>query len=164
MARARRLRATGRLAALLVLAAAALGVVVPTAAGSCAGPQVQVVGVPTEPPQAEDEARPVVPVSRGQTLRVEVTNVTDEAAGCDDVGGPGCGGPGLAPPVPGRGAVLVLEQGERRWTLGTQDASGPERAVTYDVVLPADLRRGEADLVLDGPVLGAGPQVHLVVG
>ena len=163
--RGRRLRTAARLAALLVLSGAALGVVVPAAHGSCAGPQLQVVGLPATPPASEDtdaDARPVVRVSRGQALRVEVTNVNDEAAGCDDVGG-GCDDPGPAAPVPARGAVLMLEQGGRRWSLGTQDATGPQRAVSYEVVLPEGLGRGEADLVLDGPVLGAGPQLRLVV-
>lgn len=164
MTAARRLR-TVRLAAPLLLAAAALGVVTPPAHGSCAGPQVQVTGPPTASPRAasvDPAGRPVVQVRRGQALRVEATNLTDEQSGCDDTGG-GCDDPGPVPPVPARGVVLVLEQGGRRWTLGTADAAGPERAVTYDVRLPDGLGRGEAALLLDGPVLGAGPQVNLVV-
>jgi len=157
-------RSVVRLLAVLLLTGAALGLVAPTAGASCAGPRLSVVGAPTSDPSlvAADTELPVVRVREGQALRVEVSNVNDAAAGCDDVGG-GCDDPGPAAPVPARGVSLVLEQGDRRWTLGTADATGPERAVRYDVVLPGAVARGEADLVLAGPVLGAGVQARLVV-
>jgi len=51
---------------------------------------------------------------------------------------------------------LILQQGPRKWTLGVADAKGPERTITYVVVLPSGLEAGRAQLTLKGTgVLGA---------
>ena len=77
----------------VVLLAAGLGFVVVPASASCAGPTLDVVGVPTThatptPPQTEDET--VAAVSRGASITVASTNVTDLSGGCQDTTSGGC--------------------------------------------------------------------------
>jgi len=62
----------------------------------------------------------------------------------------------VPPAVPARQVALILQQGPRKWTLGVADANGPERTITYVVVLPSGLEAGRAQLTLKGTgVLGA---------
>ena len=56
----------------------------------------------------------------------------------------------MPPAVPGKHVALILQQGSRKWTLGVADADGPERTITYVVVLPDALKAGRAQLTLSG--------------
>jgi hypothetical protein len=135
----------------VILLAAGLGLVVAPASASCAGPTLDVVGVPSTqatptPPRTEDEA--VAAVTRGASITVESTNVTDLSGGCQDTTSGGCDT--VPPAMPGRQVALILEQGSRTWSLGVEDASGPTRTISYAVVLPSGLKAGRARLSLEG--------------
>jgi hypothetical protein len=72
--------------------------------------------------------------------------------GCDDTGGTtvlGCSSDGETE-TPMRDVTLTLEQGQRQWDLGTQDARGePEEQrgeITWQVTIPEDVGPGRATL------------------
>lgn len=142
----------------------------PSAAGSCAGPQLRVADAsfaPVPPDSADPKAEPTYHVRVGQPLTVRAENLGPCLDTYSTTQG-GCGGqPTPLPPRPSPVAVedvsLVLEQGARRWRLGTGDSSAPEYVITYAVDLPADLTRGVATLRLQGRTLLGEPSVRLEV-
>lgn len=147
-------RAGATQAALLLAAAAGLGLVAPPpASASCAGPQVTLEqgGAPiTARRVGEGESERLLhDVIREQPLRVNGSNLT---FGCSDTFAPrGCGSPvpePTEPIVPLEDAQLVLTQRERSWTLARVGVIGPDLTTVLDVTLPRGLRSGPATLAL----------------
>ena len=134
----------------------ATGVSLPwgSASGSCAGPELTLA----ESSVAEPVVRP------GAALTVHGARFVD---GCDDGGGSstfGCSSPEREVERAEQRVLLELVQGDRRWELGSADAStaatGRFGQVVWDVRLPAAVRRGPAILEAGNarlPVLVARP-------
>lgn len=142
----------------LLVLAGGLGLVSSPASASCAGPTLEVVGASTTratptPPSEDDES--IATVERGASITVVTTNVIDLSEGCKDTSSGGCDS--VPPAVPGKQVALILQQGSRKWTLGVADATGAERTITYDVVLPDDVKAGRGQLTIEGTgVVAAG--------
>ncbi|MEJ5868497.1 hypothetical protein WDV85_12200 [Pseudokineococcus sp. 5B2Z-1] len=124
------------------LSCALLGLVpVPAARASCAGP-LFAVGATVDDARAPDSG--VLPAPGAD---VTVSGVWFRT-GCDDTGqGAGCSAP-ASTEAPMRDVDLVLEQGDRSWTLGTQDASSREDryAISWTGHVPPGARPGPATL------------------
>jgi hypothetical protein len=149
-----------------VATTAVLGLAVPASApASCVGPQLTVEGsVPTTPEAAGSStagarAGAVAPstsgvvteVVRGTRIVVQGLMFHDGCADSVEVGG--CSGPRVTDPEsPARDVDLVLVRGDRRWSLGSADADGPEAqyAVRWQVLVPRDVPLGPAVLVARG--------------
>ncbi len=126
----------------LGLSCALLGLVpVPAARASCAGPVVAVG-------ETVDDARaPVSGVLPAPGADVTVSGVGFHT-GCDDTGqGAGCSAP-ASTEAPMRDVELVLQQGDRSWTLGTQDAAPRDEryAIIWTGQVPPEARPGPATL------------------
>lgn len=116
----------------------------PDARASCVGPSLG-VGATTDPGQP---SRPPASLGRGET--VTIVGVFFHA-GCEDTGssGPGCGAAQPADPqTPLTDVRLTLTQGDRRWELGTADATDRAQryAISWDVTIPDDIAIGAATL------------------
>lgn len=137
-----------RIVARLLVAAsvvAALGLLTPPSApASCVGPQLTVGTAAAVAPTTPGSPTRVV---RGQALVVDGVWFHD---GCADTSvRRGCSGPRpVDPETPMRHVELTLVQGDRSWTLGTADASGPEShfGIRWKTVVPGDVHAGPATL------------------
>ena len=141
------------LVAIVVLAGGLVGLWAPErAAASCAGPQVSVgVGPATPVPVSESAAAVAVRPGERLVVRGEWFHT-----GCDDTSasGPGCAGPhSSSTQQPMTGVQLSLESGSSTRQLGVADAgdAATRYALSYDVVVPVDVRPGPATLRV-GPV------------
>ncbi len=136
---------------LLALAAVAalLGLPLPAARASCAGPGLSLEGV--SPTRRAGRAVPV-PVVAGRPLDVvgegfvgggcDDTRDGSDDGGCDD-------GPSPARRVPRDAVPLDLVVDGQRQRLGTADADAAA-VVRWHVTLPAGLRPGAVELAADG--------------
>jgi hypothetical protein len=137
--RRRRVRRLLPLVALLALTVVPAG----GASGSCAGPELSLVGTDSSAPRI---------AARG-TATVSGRHFVD---GCDDTGGQdgfGCTAESREVERPLRDVELVLKQAGRRWQLGSADAgdaTGNELGhTTWAVRLPEGVEPGPAVLVTD---------------
>ena len=152
----------------VALAVVGLGLVGgPSAAGSCAGPQLSVTGAsfhPLPPEESNPTAEPWYDVDRRTPLTVAASNLGP----CQDTygGTSGCGAPEPAPapsPVLLEDVTLRVVQGSRSWVLGTRDRATPPGPVDFRVTLPPALRPGPATLELVATGMDARASVRLVV-
>lgn len=161
-----------RLAAVLILSAAGLGLVaLAPATASCAGPQVSLEqhGAPTSPRRVGDveHEKLLYDVSGDKPLRVKGKNLTFS---CQDTASStqrGCDAPvrdPVEPIVPMERPEVVLAQHGHRWHLGSLGDVAPDLSAQIDVRLPRAVRAGPATLSVVEQASADGVTLDLVVG
>lgn len=118
------------------------------ATAACITPPLRVLTTERARPDFAREQPTRVPVRAGQLIVVAGRGFTD---GCHDLAvSAGCSAPPRPrPDVPAEDVDLVLEQGGRRWVLGTADAGRPgdQYPIRWVTRLPTALHAGTAHLV-----------------